>query len=121
MVLVSSALFRCAILKLPDHPRREFVSSHGTLTWFTTPAGHSLGGAVASLCALRLLRLLPQEQHHTVTVVGFASPAFGNAAVAAHVEAAGWADRFTNYLLPGEASFFSVLGFKVHLEDLFVP
>ena len=70
--------------------------------WLVTPAGHSLGGAVASLCALRLLRLLPKEQHHTVAVIGFASPAFGNAAVAAHVEAEGWSDRFTNYLLPGE-------------------
>lgn len=56
---------------------------------------------MASLCALRLLRLLPREQHHTVAVIGFASPAFGNTAVAAHVEAAGWAHRFTNYLLPG--------------------
>ena len=70
-------------------------------------AGHSLGGAVASLCALRLLEVLPEELHHTVTAIGFASPAFGNAQLAAHVEAVGWATHFTNYLLPGTFNCFN--------------
>lgn len=77
-------------------------------------AGHSLGGAVASLCALRLLDLLPQNLHHTVTAIGFASPAFGNAGLAAHVEAAGWAPRFTNYLLPGAVGCRSYQSLVVH-------
>ncbi|KAL4419133.1 hypothetical protein ABPG77_002646 [Micractinium sp. CCAP 211/92] len=63
-------------------------------------AGHSLGGAVATLCAIRLLDALPEALHHTVTCVGFAVPPVGNASLAAAVAAAGWSRRITNYLLP---------------------
>ena len=72
-------------------------------------AGHSLGAAVASLCALQVLKQLPPEQHHTVSSIGFASPAFGNAALAAYVEEQGWEQRFTNYLLPGELQISTAL------------
>lgn len=41
---------------------------------FLLRAGHSLGGAVATLCAIRLLDALPEALHHTVTCVGFAVP-----------------------------------------------
>ena len=67
-------------------------------------AGHSLGAAVASLAALQLLKQLPHQLHSTVASIGFAGPAFGNAALAAYVEAQGWSECFTNYLLPGDAS-----------------
>ncbi|KAL4447779.1 hypothetical protein ABPG75_004998 [Micractinium tetrahymenae] len=63
-------------------------------------AGHSLGGAVATLCAIRLLDALPEALHHTITCVGFAVPPVGNAALAAAAAAAGWSQRITNYLLP---------------------
>ncbi len=66
-------------------------------------AGHSLGAAVASLSALQLLKQLPAQLHSSVASIGFAGPAFGNAALAAFVEAEGWSERFTNYLLPGDA------------------
>ena len=55
--------------------------------------GHSLGGAVAQLVTLRLLKggaPLP------VSCVAFAAPALGNAALAADVAARGWEDRFYN-------------------------
>ncbi|KAI3425041.1 hypothetical protein D9Q98_008419 [Chlorella vulgaris] len=62
--------------------------------------GHSLGGAVATLCAVRLLDALPQELHHTVSCIGFAVPAVGNAALAEAAGAHGWEQRITNYTLP---------------------
>ena len=58
---------------------------------------------MAQLCALDLLQaaagagvLAPD-----VTAVGYATPAVGNAALAAHATARGWAGRFVTYLLPG--------------------
>ena len=63
-------------------------------------AGHSLGGAVATLAGIRLLDALPTELHDTVSVVGFAVPPLGNAALAAAAEEAGWARRIHNYRLP---------------------
>ncbi|PSC69406.1 cytochrome P450, partial [Micractinium conductrix] len=63
-------------------------------------AGHSLGGAVATLCALRLLDALPTEAHAAVSAVAFAAPPVGNAALAEAAAAAGWSRRVTNYLLP---------------------
>ena len=52
-------------------------------------AGHSLGGAVATLCALRLLDALPTEAHAAVSAVAFAAPPVGNAALAEAAAAAG--------------------------------
>jgi hypothetical protein len=65
------------------------------------PTGHSLGGAVATLCTIRLLSTLPKHLHHTVACIGFATPPVGNARLAEAVEAAGWEDCITNYALPG--------------------
>lgn len=62
--------------------------------------GHSLGGAVAALCALRLLGKLPVALHSTVACVGFATPPIGNQELAEAVERMGWEDRIRNYMLP---------------------
>ena len=62
--------------------------------------GHSLGGAVATLTAISLLQRLPPEQHNAVSVVGFATPALGNTALANMVEERKWHDRIINYLVP---------------------
>ena len=64
-------------------------------------AGHSLGGAIAQLCALDLLHSLPEKEAAEVACVSFAAPAIGNAALAHLVERRGWQAQFSNYLLPG--------------------
>ena len=64
-------------------------------------AGHSLGGAVATLSVLRLLKQLPQGATPTVRCVTFACPAIGNLALAEYVRAVGWEHLFQNYLIPG--------------------
>ena len=66
------------------------------------PAGHSLGGAVAQICALDLLHAAPPHRPPQLQAIGFAAPAIGNQALAAFVERKGWQQRLTNYLLPGE-------------------
>jgi hypothetical protein len=63
--------------------------------------GHSLGGAVAKLCALRLLREQPEWPPPRMRCITFASPAIGNSALAELVEAAGWARYFKTFILPG--------------------
>lgn len=63
--------------------------------------GHSLGGAVAQLCALRLLQQLPLDEAGNVSVMAFASPAIGNQALARAVQQAGWQDCFATFLMPG--------------------
>ncbi|KAL6780838.1 CGL69A [Auxenochlorella protothecoides x Auxenochlorella symbiontica] len=63
-------------------------------------AGHSMGGAVATLCALSLLRSLPLSAHGLVACVGFATPPLGNAQLAGLVTGEGWDSRIHNYLLP---------------------
>ncbi|MEW5314731.1 MAG: hypothetical protein WDW38_006203 [Sanguina aurantia] len=62
--------------------------------------GHSLGGAVAKLCTLRMLRELPSWPAPTLGCVCFATPAVGNSALAELVESAGWASHFKTYYLP---------------------
>jgi Lipase (class 3) len=59
------------------------------------------GGAVAQLCALRLLQQLPKSQAGNVSVIAFASPAVGNQALARAVQHAGWQDNFKSFLMPG--------------------
>ncbi|KAL4423258.1 hypothetical protein ABPG77_004527 [Micractinium sp. CCAP 211/92] len=60
-----------------------------------------MGGAVAQLCTLRLLRALqsrpPVEQLRCIV---FGAPAIGNAALAAHVQREGWSAHFTSIALP---------------------
>jgi pimeloyl-ACP methyl ester carboxylesterase len=65
--------------------------------------GHSLGGAVAQLCTLRLLRLLrgaPPPPRELRCVV-FGAPAIGNSALAGHVASQGWDQHFQGIALPG--------------------
>ncbi|DBA88587.1 TPA: hypothetical protein ACH3X1_004236 [Trebouxia sp. C0004] len=62
--------------------------------------GHSLGGAIALLCTLDLLHSLGDEPNPSVTCVGFATPAVGNAALAEYVKNKGWQKYITNYLVP---------------------
>jgi predicted lipase len=63
--------------------------------------GHSLGGAVAKLCTLRLLRKLPEWPPPQLRCICFAAPAVGNSALAKAVEEAGWDSFFKTYALPG--------------------
>lgn len=67
-------------------------------------AGHSLGGAVAVLCTLRLLRQLPSGCIPPVRCVCFGSPAVGNAALARLVTDSGWEALFHSVALPGAAT-----------------
>jgi len=85
-------------------------------------AGHSLGGAVAQLCALDLLHGPASDQPcegpypdpaldlphaaagarpPAVAAIGWATPAVGNAALAELVAARGWGARLVTFLLPG--------------------
>ena len=68
-------------------------------------AGHSLGGAVAQICALDLLRTLRQRGNSMegIACIAYASPAVGNRALAAGVQDMGWGAHFINYSLPGES------------------
>lgn len=61
--------------------------------------GHSLGGAVAVLCTLRLLRYLPQDA--AVRCIVFGTPAIGNAALADLVSSRGWQAHFSSIALQG--------------------
>ena len=77
---------------------------HEHLVWTTNDrAGHSLGGAVAVLCVLRLLRQLPPDAQPAVHCHVFACPAIGNAALAMYVKERGWERYFSNMLIPGAA------------------
>ncbi|KAK9816587.1 hypothetical protein WJX72_002290 [[Myrmecia] bisecta] len=60
--------------------------------------GHSLGGAVAAICTLRLLRLTGGQAR--VRCISFGAPAIGNAALARAVAAVGWQTNFASYVLP---------------------
>jgi hypothetical protein len=85
-------------------------------------AGHSLGGAVAQLCALDLLHGPASDQPcegpcpdpaldllhaagrartPAVAAIGWATPAVGNATLAELVAARGWGARLVTFLLPG--------------------
>ncbi|KAA6420193.1 MAG: hypothetical protein FRX49_09856, partial [Trebouxia sp. A1-2] len=61
--------------------------------------GHSLGGAVALLCALRLLQGLPRGDP-SLYCICFGTPAIGNAALAALVAEYGWESHILNFILP---------------------
>lgn len=65
------------------------------------PPGHSLGGAVAMLCTIRLLQHLPRSQQDNVKCIGFATPPVGNGALAELVRQAGWDRCIQNIMLPG--------------------
>ncbi|GAB4823110.1 hypothetical protein N2152v2_010156 [Parachlorella kessleri] len=63
--------------------------------------GHSLGGAVAALCMLRLLAVLPCPPPPTrLRCLGFGCPAIGSESLAEHVHSRGWDRYFYSYALP---------------------
>eukprot|EP00892_Ulva_mutabilis_P003885 jgi/Ulvmu1/1869/UM012_0025.1 len=61
--------------------------------------GHSLGGAVATLCTLRLLGMDPEAASH-IHCITFACVAIGNPEVMRMVHANGWSHLFQNFILP---------------------
>ena len=61
-----------------------------------------MGGAVAQLCTLRLLRALhSQPPASELRCIVFGAPPIGNAALASHVQRLGWGPHFTSIALPG--------------------
>ncbi|BDA47931.1 hypothetical protein COCOBI_11-1880 [Coccomyxa sp. Obi] len=73
--------------------------------------GHSLGGAVAQICTLDLLKSLEDSSEAgrvQISCIGYATPAIGNASLASLVREKGWLSFFINYLLPEDVlgSFF---------------
>jgi hypothetical protein len=80
----------------------------------------SLGGAVASLCTLRLLQKSQEDglPPPPVTCITFGTPAIGNSALASRVNQNGWKDRFHNVVLPGAPPPFSQLNLKKIKEQV---
>ena len=62
--------------------------------------GHSLGGAVAQLNTLYLLRNIPVSNHERVCCVTFATPALANAALIRLAVREQWNPRIKSYLMP---------------------
>lgn len=64
---------------------------------------HSLGGAVAQLCTLRLLHALwsTAPPPAALRCIVFGAPPIGNAALADHVQREGWEPHFLSVALPG--------------------
>ena len=72
-------------------------------------AGHSLGAAVAMLCALRLHALHQhQGSRANVRCYTFGAPAIGNKVLAAWVSSSNFHHDFHNFILPGESFFWHV-------------
>ena len=85
-------------------------------------AGHSLGGAVALLCTLRLLQGLAGSTP-SLQCICFGTPAIGNAALAAVVAEYGWESHILNFVLPG-ARFIALRdrhSCKLHLQNTELP
>jgi Lipase (class 3) len=82
---------------IPAEGLWRLATARGKRLVFT---GHSMGGAIAHLCTLRLLSQLPEDLHHTVRSIGFATPLLGEAAVAEAIAERGWAKALKNYLVP---------------------
>ena len=76
------------------------LTSSSPLAIACCAAGHSLGGAVALLCTLRLLQSL-QGDTPSLHCICFGTPAIGNAALAALVAEYGWHNHILNFILPG--------------------
>ncbi|KAK2077218.1 hypothetical protein QBZ16_004852 [Prototheca wickerhamii] len=62
--------------------------------------GHSLGGAVAAISALRLMGRLPRAEAEAVSCFAFAMPAVANATLSRISREAGLDGRIRNYLMP---------------------
>ena len=62
-----------------------------------------MGGAVAVLCTLRLLRALGATiARPLVSCFCFGTPAVGTSSLAATVDSHGWSTHFVSYALPGQ-------------------
>lgn len=64
-------------------------------------AGHSLGGAVAALCALRLLHSGTGPDLPTVSCIGFGTPPLGNRALAGLIKRRTWDKHIRHIRLAG--------------------
>nr|CCC89815.1 unnamed protein product [Trypanosoma congolense IL3000] len=64
------------------HTLQTFLTTHSSVVYRVLCTGHSLGGAVASLCAYSVRRMLRQIKYplSEVTVYTFGQPAIGNSA-----------------------------------------
>lgn len=98
------------LASLPAHAARTWLPSmlqisERSFNWHVACGRGCAGGAVAKLCALRLLRELPEwPTPPALRCYCFATPAVGNAALAELVASAGWASFFKTYYLPGAAA-----------------
>lgn len=90
--------------------------------------GHSLGGAVAVLTTVRLLRSLAaaqgqglsgltgEEQLPRVRCISFATPAMANSDLLQEVTAAGWDQFITNIVMPGASAVWMSSGHALFNE-----
>lgn len=67
----------------------------------TCSAGHSLGGAVAALCALRLLHSGTGHDLPAVSCIGFGTPPLGNRALAGLIKRRTWDKHIRHIRLAG--------------------
>lgn len=65
-----------------------------------TISGHSLGGAVAALCMLKLLSHM-EKAANVAMCITFACPVLGNQEASLAVRRNGWSHLFQNFILPG--------------------
>ena len=62
-----------------------------------------MGGAIAVICTLRLLRALGSFIiRPAIACFCFGTPAVGTASLAASVDSRGWGSHFVSYALPGQ-------------------
>lgn len=96
----AGALAHRGFLARSRHIPVEALYAHATSQGKTLVlCGHSLGGAVALLCTLRLLQGLSSSTR-SVQCICFGTPAVGNAALAAVVAEYGWESHILNFVLP---------------------
>ncbi|CAI0561215.1 unnamed protein product [Linum tenue] len=88
--------------------------------------GHSLGGAVAALATLAILRVIaassPSKEHENVQVkcITFSQPPVGNAALRDYVHEKGWQHHFKTYCIPEDIvpRFLSPAYFIITMHSL---
>lgn len=88
-------------LSLSHRLKKKELTCKGLWTHDSAFEGHSLGGAVAQLCTLRLLNQLPKGSKPALRCMTFACPAVGNPSLSSYVQASGWVPFFQNLLIPG--------------------
>lgn len=83
--------------QIPSEEMYQLAAARGKRLVFT---GHSMGGAIATICALHILSMLPTNLHSSVQAIGFATPPLGNAELESVVQSRGWTSQIKNILLP---------------------